>query len=482
MPECEWRPDQWTGDSQLRQLSRYKSATAVSAGYKTEDQFGQNAYTIPIWAAKSRFGYGSTWQRVINSFGGIANYYSLLNAHSSQSSTIRQGLSSSIISLNPYTATTYGDFLITGGVYDSPSTENPKLEGSSLDWMTISTQILSNAQLTYTPAPGTIQTYRYTFRNDIFWHTGQKMTAWDAAFSYVSMLASGSFSIAGGVITGIKVLSPTQLDVGINAFGPFTRLYLSGAPIVPARYWGFTSASGCTAKTWDVGASNPIFAAANMALTPCIGSATTAAGVILPNAGTSAIDNSKLLPTYDPIASGTLVGSGPWVCKASDGTIGLACSSTGTESVAPGGTFTLQRYGFGTSPGGSLNTYFRSSGNLALYIWTGDTGDFNHDFLNFGVVSLCFGQGLLPLGTTTGCGHWQQGIGAPTGHSTVSGIQVGIVQRFVGVNWVSPYNWVSSPPQGIVSFPPSPYEGTVTLNPASLVGCGSAYPSGGYDC
>ncbi len=485
--------------------------TAVSAGYKTEDQLGKNAYTIPVWAAHSVFGYGSNWQSVINSFGGIANYYSLLNAHSSQSSTIRQGLSSSIISLNPYTATTYGDFMITGGVYDSPRAENPKLEGTTLDWMTVSTQVLTNGQLTYTPAPGTVQIYRYTFRNDIFWQTGQKLTAWDAAFSYVSLLATGSFPIAGRVITGIQVLSPTQVDVGISAFGPFTGLYLSGVPILPTRFWLRVSVSpACSASAWDNGASNPNFAAANAALKPCIGSAVTASGVVLPVAtcdlngqspgtGTSpcsGIDTNKLLPTYDPVASGILVGSGPWVCKSSGGVIGSACSSTGTQSVAPGGTYTLQRYGLGTTPAGSLNSYFRSSGNLALWIWSGNTGGFNHDFLNFGVVSLCFGQPLLPLGTTTGCGHWQQGIGAPAGHSTVGLTQVGIVQRFVGVNWVSPFDWVNAPPKDIASFAPVLYEGistgnagnpfgagvSQTLNPASVAGCTSAYPAGGYDC
>ncbi len=471
--------------------------TAVSAGYQAEDRFGQNAYTIPVWASKSQFAYRSNWQRVINSVGGTTNYFTLLNARSSpQSSTVRQGLSTSTISVNPYAAITFGDFLILGGIYDSPNAANPWSDSSTLDWLTISTQVLSNAQLSYTPAPGTVQTYRYTFRNDIFWQTGQKMTAWDAAFSYVSTVATGSFPYGGTTITGIKVLSRTQLDVGINASGPFTQLYLSGVPIVPARLWLDTRF--CTQTDWDAGASNPNFAAANAALTPCIvdRAFVTASGVILPTAGQSHIDQTKITANYDPVGSGTLVGSGPWVCKSSGGIIGLGCSSTGTEYVDPGGTFTLQRNGLGTTPGGSLNSYFRSSGNLALYIWTGDTGNFNQDFLNFGVVSLCFGQALLPLGTTTGCGHWQQGIGAPGGHSTVGLTQVGIVQRFVGVNWVSPYDWVTSPPSGIASFPPVLYDGISTgnagnpfpagatqlLNPATVAGCASAYPSGGYDC
>ncbi len=459
--------------------------TATSASYKAQDEFGKNAFTVPWFSGRNQFAYKSNWSRAaLNTGSGFtppgsfAATFNMWTATPALAGTIRQGFKEPATSANVFVSNTVWDAGLTGAIYDGPNTINPTSTQKTLDWMSISTQVLSNAQLTYAPPAGTVQTYRYTFRNDIFWQTGQKMTAWDAAFSYIAAKSTGTTLGAGlAPMVGVKVLSPTQMDVNINNFGPFTQLFLS-TTVLPARFWGT-----CSAATWDAGASNPNFAAANSALTPCIGSATTAAGVILPNPGTSAIDSSKILPAYDPIANGIFVGTGSWVCKSGGGTIGLGCSSTGTQSVSPGGTFTFQRYGFGTTPGGSLNTYFRSSGNLALYIWTGDTGDFNHDFLNFGVVSLCFGQSLLPLGTTTGCGHWQQGIGAPTGHSTVTGIQVGIVQRFVGVNWVSPYDWVSSPPQGIVSFPPSLYDGQSNfLQPASAAPCTSAYPVGGYDC
>ncbi len=341
--------------------------------------------------------------------------------------------------------------------------------------MTVSTQILANNQLTYTPATETVATFRYALRNDIFWHTGEKVTAWDLAFSYVSLRATATI---GGLapMTGVKVLSPTQVDINVNGVGPFTKIFLS-TTVIPGRFW-----SSCGAATWDAGASNPNFAAANAALTPCIGANVTPSGVILP-AGTAAtaVDPAKILPTFDPLAAGTLVGSGPWVCKSSAGVVGTGCSTFGVQNPPPGGTYTLQRFGLGFAPGASLTgSYFRSNGSLALWIWSGNTGDFTADFLNFGVVALCFGQPLT--GGTTGCGHWQQGIGAPAGLSTVGLIQVGIVQRFVGVNWVAPYKWTTAPPQGIAAFPPILYEGSATLNPASVAGCAVPYPIGGYDC
>jgi hypothetical protein len=132
----------------------------------------------------------------------------------------------------------------------------------------------------------------------------------------------------------------------------------------------------------------------------------------------------------------------------------------------------LTRYGIGTVPGGSLNTYFRSSGNLALWSYSGDRGDFSKDFLNFGAVSLCFGK---PVGTA-GCTVWQHGIGGSAAGTVVGLTQVGIVQRFVGINWVAPYDWTASPPKGIATFPPVLYEGAVTLNPCSVDSVN------GYDC
>jgi hypothetical protein len=60
--------------------------------------------------------------------------------------------------------------------------------------------------------------------------------------------------------------------------------------------------------------------------------------------------------------------------------------------------------------------------------------------------------------------------------------QIGIVSRFVGVNWVQPFVWTTTPPTGLASYPPTLIEGSATLSPAITAGCTSAYPVGGYDC
>jgi len=81
----------------------------------------------------------------------------------------------------------------------------------------------------------------------------------------------------------------------------------------------------------------------------------------------------------------------------------------------------------------------------------------------------------------------QQGIGANGGPTVVGITQIGIVNRFVAVNWVAgnaAFSWTSSPPSGIVALDPLLYEGSATLYPSSMTGhdCSHIYPIGGYDC
>jgi ABC-type transport system substrate-binding protein len=430
--------------------------TATSAGYQTANLFGQNAYTIPIWSGQNQYAYLSNWRRaVLHQGNGLLNYFSTLNAYSPNPAvpqTIRQGYKQTTRSLNPYIASTFWDFGIIGNIWDSLNTVNPEGNSQLLDWMTARTSVIQNSGLSYVPPNGTIATYRFQLRNDIFWQDGRKLTAWDVAFSYQSLKATGSFQgSALAPMTGVKVLSATQMDVNVNGNGPFTRLALTSPTIIPGRYWS----GQCQGGIWD----------ANVALGKVPDTCMTA-------------DPNKIQPTFDPLAAGILVGSGPWACKSSTGMTGGGCSSSGSMNPPVGGSYTLSRYGTGTTPGGSLNTFFRSNGNLALWTWTSNTGTFSTDFLNFGVVSLCFGA---PTGTA-GCTHWQQGIGSSGAGSTVGLTQVSIVQRYVGVNWIMPYDWVNSAPAGITTPSPVLYEGTATLNPASVAGCANPYPVGGYDC
>jgi hypothetical protein len=434
--------------------------SAVSAGIQAENLFGQAAYTIPIFTTSQQYAYLSNWSRVVNNDGlGVPNYFTWLNAYSpnpAQPGTVRQGFKQSTRSLDPYIASTAWDFYILGNIYDTLTAVNPLSNNQVLDWMTTNIVKLSNSGLGYSPPPGTVSSFRFTLRNDLYWQDGRQVTPWDVKFSYLTLQATGAYQ--GSVlapVAGVTIVSQSQFDINVNAVGPFTVLSLTSVSIFPGRYW-----STCPGSLWDG------YVSTGNVPSSCIQA-----------------DPNKIVATYDPLVNGILIGSGPWVCKSATGVVGAACSSTGFMNPGPGGSYTLQRFGKGIAPGTSTTgAYFRSAGNLALWIWS-EQNNISPEII-FSIVAACYGQPVVPLGgvpTPSSCAHFQQGIGASGGPTVVGLNQVSIELRFYGLEWVGPYNWVNTPPIGIASLSPVLYEG-ITLNPASVAGCSSAYPSGGYDC
>ena len=437
--------------------------TGVSAAYKAEDTFGHGAYTIPIYSPSIQFAYLSNWSRVIDAQGvGIPNYFTWLDAQSSTpavAGTIRQGFYTSTYSLNPYTASTAHDFYLLNNIYDTLYQQNPLSPNQLIDWMTTRTSTLNNTQLGYTPPAGTTISIRNVLRPGMFWHDGQQVTAWDVKFSLLTLtMFCPPFCISGtSPIAGVTVLNGFQFDINLNFMALFTKMFVGSISIIPGRHW-----SVCGEATWD---------------------ADVAAGNV-PNSCMSTT-NPAIQATFDPLAAGILIGSGPWVCENTGantsvpvGTVGTGCSSSNTQSPGAGGTFTLTRYGCTITTGGTAclppasspsGHYFRSSGDLALWIWSGMTGSSTSDFLTISLVAFCYNR---PIGTT-GCTHYQSGIGASSS-GVVGFIQVSAIASFFGVGWTTPYSWSSL--AGIDSFPPVLYEGSFTLNPCSID------PVNGYDC
>lgn len=452
-------------------------AQSVTYGVQAEAKFGASAFTLPVFERSIQFGYPNTgWNRVINSEdAGLPNYFTWLNAWNPAAplaNTIRQGFSEDTRSVNPYVASTTHDLYILRSVYDSLLKSNPLDLSQFIDWMAIGQQQLSNSSLTYPAPPGTASTFRFTLRPDLYFQDGRAVTSYDVAFAYLSMVGSGSFlgSLATSM-TGITVVGPHQFDIGVSLLGPFVLLNIASLPIVSARYWTnaggsawdsavmtCTTGVGCPLSQYTLSGSNVNCA---MNCTPFSASLMT-------------VNPADLAAQFDPIANHLFVGSGPWQCGTVTSTGSGTCTPTGIENPPVGESYTLTRFGNGLAPASSVSQiYFRSSGNLALWIWS-EPGDFGHDFLTFSVVSACFGA---PVTSSAPCAHFQQGIGANGGPIPVGLTQVSIVNRFVGVNWVAPFDWNNSPPTGIGALRPVLYEGSTTLNPASVAGCPS-----GYDC
>jgi hypothetical protein len=484
-------------------------ATAFSQATVATNTYGQGAYSIPVWTDINQNAYLPNWQRVVNTDGaGIFpfsgfTWLSDYNANPTLSGTIRQGFKQTTRSLSPYIETTIWDAAILNNIYDSPLVENPSNNGQLLDWMTRSSIILSNAALGYGqcsspivqpcfPA-GTVANIRLNLRSDVFWQDGRQVTGYDVKFAWATLDANGAFAgsgLAPMVCTtslhctdGISVPNKSVVDVHLNAIGPFTKFSVGTTFVFPGRYWS----ASCPTTTWDTAIAGGSVPDSCMTLSP-----------------------SKAGFAFDPIANHVLVGSGPWQCGTVSSLTGSGlCSSTGTQNPAVSGTYTLTRYGKGQIPGSAaIGSYFRSSGSLALYLWSGAIGDSTQDSITGSEISGCNSPTTIfqPLGSTGGCGHWQQGIGVPNGYGAVTSNQVNIFQRFLFVNWVSPFSWATppcafttgtpsllqcaagSPPDNMASLTGNIlYEGVNTLMPASTAGCNTAYnptspTSGGYDC
>jgi len=434
--------------------------------------------TAPVGG--NQFCYPTGWSRVINSANaGLPNYFTWLNAWNANPTvpgTFRFGMSQTTRSVNPYIASTVLDTYIEGNVYDSLYAANPLSPTQFIDWMTIKTFQLSNSSLSYQAPAHTLTTYRFTLRSDLYFQDGRQVSSFDVAFSYLSMVASGAILGEGAsTMTGVTILGPSQFDISVNSLGPFTLPNLTSVPIVPGRYW-----TNAGTSAWDI-------AAATCASSVCLVQYYLSGSTV--NCGPTfscasfpttllAVNPGDISPTFDPIAGHIFVGSGAWQCGIVTLIGSGICTQTGHENPPAGDGYTLIRFGCTTAitclaPASSVNgLYFRSSGNTALWIWSGMNGDTTHDFLVFAQAVACFGKPF----PTPSCSHWQQGMGnTPAGIVSIS--QIAVEARFFGVNWVAPFDWQTNPPLGIGPFPPILYEGLATLNPSSVVGCPS-----GYDC
>jgi ABC-type transport system substrate-binding protein len=399
-----------------------------------------------------------------NADDGLPNYFTWLDAwnpNPAQAGTIRQGFSEKTNSVNPYDATSQWDAYITGSIYDSLYQANPLNPVQEFNWMTEITQQISNSSLDYTPPSGTLTTYRFTLRPDLSFQDGNPVTAYDVAFSYLSMVGSGAFlGTAASTMTGITIIGPRQFDISVNSLGPFTLPNLTSIPIVPGRYWtnAGSAAWGSAIATCSAGAG-------------CGRTQYTLTGATV-NCSLSCNPSTSLMTinpadlTFDPIANHTFVGSGPWTCGTVTASGSGQCTPSGVQNPLAGQSYTLTAY----------PNYFRSSQRLAIYLWSGE-GDTNAIGPATAVAS-CFNVAVNLAGP---CSHYQQGAGNPGSGTSVSVSTVGNVDIFFNMNWLAPFEWTTSPPTGIAPLPPLLYGPGTTFTP-NPGGSSCTTPNTYYDC
>jgi len=541
--------------------------SAVSAGYQALDFFGKNVLTLPIWSLDDYYARLSNWSQggstpgfntaVGFGFYGLPNYFNWLNAYSATPAvpgTHREGTLATVDSLNPFDASSYWDFHLLAKIYDSLFEPNPLCSIATtpglttcsqplqlIDWMTTSHSFLcypggppcTSATLGYgnsTYFGNTSADLRLTLNRSNHWHDGGPVTAWDVKYSLINLNATGAYQATSlASIAHINVLDEFTLDLNLKAKGPFTDYFIGSITMIPGHVW-----SACGASTWNTGVTGKNIAGTsilNAAEDSCVGAFAS------PNIATVGGVRADS-PTFDPLANGLLIGSGPYTCESIGGTghppvgtIGGGCSIDNTQYPPFGlNDFTLTRSGCtltasGTICGvaGSSSDYFRSSGALASYIWSGDIGSGSADFSKVLTVNSCHSSS-----PSANCPHWAQGIGNPggTGSNPVGLSQRLKVNLYKGVSWIgfatpesagtqlipscsagytlpqttitpctaSNAGWTIAVLPGIGLYASTLYEvgsqitigttttSTSTLSPASVVGCATTYPNGGYDC
>jgi len=551
--------------------------SAISAGYQAIDYYGSHAFTIPVWSGSdvqgrlSNWPLGGTTPGFITAFGGgfsaSANFFEWLNAYSATpavAGTFRQSFLTTVSNLNPFDFTTLWEAYLLSNVYDSLFVQNPQCTNSAslagiagvpqcssilqnIDWMTTSHSFLcfpGGAACTSTTLGYGNSTYfantsadlRLTLNRSNHWQDGGPVTAWDVKYSFNNLNATGAFqATALANVAHLNVIDEFTLDLNLKAKGPFTELFLGGITIIPGHVW-----SACGASTWNGGVTGKNIAGTNIqsaAEDTCVGTFTSPSITSVPVLGVLTRADS---PTVDVMANNLLIGSGPYTCQSiggtghpAAGTLGGGCSVDNTMSPVSGlGDFTLTRTGCTISTGttcgvaGSSSDYFRSSGALAAYVWTGDIGSGSADFSKVLTVNSC--HSATP---SANCPHWAQGIGNPSATSTSN--PVGLSQRLKvnslkGISWISfstekttgtqlilscaagytipntslvpcsatTAGWVNTVLPGIGPYAATLYEvgsqitppggttsvGTSTLAPSASIGCTTDYPTGGYDC
>ncbi len=321
---------------------------------------------------------------------------------------LRAGFRQGTDSLNEFQAGTVWEAHILGQIYDSPGHFNPRGSTATPDPAFSPYEAL----LPVIGTPGVTETFCHAgadcvtalnqvgfhvpgvpdtepvtvvqliFRNDILFHDGVQLTANDYVKSILAYrdVPQGGFGQAAAFANLLDVKVPIPL----SSFGSFSvqltfdgqsflnKLNALGAPILPLHVWD-TNGDGFICS--DLGLGSCAGRAADFSTAACN---TLAQSMPQPAGNNAALAAGCIEVTgtdFDPMASGFLIGSGPFQCLDLDtGKPGGSCSQTAAgaktgQAVGPNGRFLLTRndknaYCCPTDPNGATLIADASSGAL----------------------------------------------------------------------------------------------------------------------
>ncbi|TMI68724.1 hypothetical protein E6H16_01340 [Candidatus Bathyarchaeota archaeon] len=420
--------------------------------------FGANAIDIPVYTEGVRTPALTSVAGLVNQLGvGYPNFYTLLNAHQNSGytpsnpiytfgggdpTTLRYGQASPTTYLNIFNAQTAWEFNVLGEVYDTLFFSSPVQPGNVFCWMcnTFTQSIDSKGN----------EHFLVELRQNLRWQDGAVVDAKDVAFSLLSLrdLAYTAGYNLVGKLQSVNVLSNTTLDIVFNGQSINYPVFLE-AFIIPRHLW-----------ECDLVAENDCAAGA---------AAVIAAGGKVSdytNAGVNVPSSSRTDPSYDPLTSGTLIGSGPFLCRSifpeDLGRIGTGCAKNNdgtrsSQSLGVDATITLQAYDRTGEPGNTdpFLQYMRSynpawatgtgtsafSGQYQEFVWADQNKDAQVTISELASVGSCFNaSGPTSSCSNTAYNYWLRSAFHPHSPTTISS-EVAIVASHLDDTYIYPYSW-----------------------------------------
>jgi hypothetical protein len=434
--------------AQTPSISVFKSDTLAAL-----NEFGKRVADIPVYARGIRIAALRSLAGSVNLRGAsYPNFWTILNGHNDTSYTpanslykfgggineIRWGQKQGTNELNIFNSLTLWEGNVLSEVYDTVLATSPVQPANVLCWM-------CNSFSTSIDGQGNTHIL-ISLRQNVRWQDGVPMNASDVKFSYLNFRDVPAANIVANVqlLLGVTILSPYFVDVKMQGQSISHLVNLAGVPIIPRHLWELQGD-----RTYgDLGKADPV----------------------------------KTSPSYDPISSGSFVGSGPYVCRSvfpeDLGKVGTGCArnsdgSRGGQSLGPGATLLLQSFDRTREPGASdpFLQYMRSynpswgtgsnpvaaeSGQFQEFSWADRYDNGNVTIADLNSVASCSGKS-----SPAGCldyAYWLRPALHPSTPSVVSS-ELTIVASHLDDSWVAPFSWSSATLENIVPFLPgcAPY-------------------------
>ena len=283
--------------------------------------------------------------------------------------------------------------------------------------------------------------YTVELRQSLRWQDGVPIDSKDVKFSLLNFRDHGQ-TLGGqvGLLKSVTILNPSMVDIVFNGQSISFLLALESF-IIPRHLWELAGDN----TYGDVGT----------------------------------VDPAKLDPNYDPIASGTFIGSGPFMCRSvfpeDIGRVGTGCvtnpdGSRGGQSTLIGGNMLLQAFDRTGEPGNTdpFLQYTRSynpswgtgsgtaaqSGQFQEFSWADQNNDAQVTITDLVSVGACWHTSA----PTAQCpasqyNYWLKPAFHPDSPTTISS-EVAIVAAHMDDTWIFPYSWNPPNLKNIIPFTP----------------------------